>query len=57
MQLKETMMESEGSGREQGYQQYVEMMEGALKQKEKEMSRIRAAEKARVSVSMWNKRL
>lgn len=33
----------------QGYQQHVDMMDGIVKQKDKEVSRIRAAEKARVS--------
>ena len=48
-QLKETLGELEGSVRDQGHQEYVDVMEATLKQKEKEMARARAAEKARVS--------
>lgn len=47
-QLKDTLGELEGSVRDKGYQQHVDMMGGIMKQKDKEMSRMRAAEKARV---------
>ena len=40
------MTEIEG---EQGHQQYLGMMEEGLKKKEKEVKRMKAAEKARVS--------
>ena len=34
---------------EQNYQKYLEKMEAVLKEKDKEVTKIRAAEKARVS--------
>lgn len=51
-QLKETLEELEGSAGEQNYQQYLDKVETTLKDKEKEVSKIKAAEKARVSGAM-----
>lgn len=48
-QLKETLEELEGSMGEQNYQKYLDKLEAMLKEKDKEMVRIKQAEKAKVS--------
>lgn len=47
-QLKDTLEELEGNVGEQNYHKYLEKMEVLLKEKEREVGKIRAAEKARV---------
>jgi len=46
--LKATLEEVEGSVSERGYQQSLEMMEAALKAKDREITSMQSAEKARV---------
>lgn len=46
--LKETLEEVEGSVSESGYQKSLEMMEAALRVKDREVTSMKAAEKARV---------
>ena len=46
--LKETLEEVEGSVSDRGYQQSLEMMEAALRAKDREITSMKTAEKARV---------